>query len=177
MNGIIPQKNTKRLTMIISNCIYSDIGETVLALDSAPATSRGSSSDFTLELHSTLLLDKDVDYKLALISSDIWCSWYNIMTKNNLFRYHNGTNWGIINVTPDAYNITDLNLEIKRLTKLKGDDDDKITIQPNYNTLKSRVIIGSGYKVGFTLKHGTQNSDRQVNITDIHSVSTQYDVL
>ena len=48
------------------------MGETVLALDSAAATSRGSGSDFTIKLHPALLLDKSVDYKLASIFSDIY---------------------------------------------------------------------------------------------------------
>ena len=77
--------NTKRFTMIISNSIYSVMGETVLALDSTVTTPRCSSSDITVELHPALLLDKGVDYKLAMISSDLWYSWYNITAKNNLF--------------------------------------------------------------------------------------------
>ena len=39
---------------------------------------RGSSSNFTVELHPPLHLDKDVDYEVALVASDIWYSWYNI---------------------------------------------------------------------------------------------------
>ena len=76
-----PKKNTKRSTIIIPNSVYSDMGETVLALDSTATTSRGSSSDITIELHPAVVFDKGVDYKLALISSKIWYSWYNIKQK------------------------------------------------------------------------------------------------
>ena len=37
---------------------------------------------------------------------------------------------------PGAYNIVDINAEIKRLVKAKGHDPDNISITPNYNTLK-----------------------------------------
>ena len=110
-----------------------------------------------------------------------------ISRQKQLFNYHNGTVWGkVVHHTLSAYNITDVNLETTRLIKLKrNDDDDNITIQPNCNTLKSRVIIGSGYKVAFTLQRGlhdllgfdsatldvgNHDSDRQINITDIHSL-------
>ena len=78
---------------------------------------------------------------------------------------------GEITVPPGAYNITDLNLEIKRLMKLKGDADDKMTIQPNYNTLKSRVIVGNGYKVGFTLERGLQDLTARPSMLE-HTTAT-----
>ena len=76
---------------ILSNSIYNAMSETVLALDSEAVIARGLSSEFTVELNPPLILDKDIDYKLALISSDMWYLWYNITTENNLFRYWNGT--------------------------------------------------------------------------------------
>ena len=158
------------------------MSETVLYLDSN--SGRGSSSDFTVELRPPILIDKDVDYKVALVTSDVWYSWYNITSKNNLFRYYNGTEWKRVRVPPGAYNITDLNLEIKRILKANGDDKGGITIQVNYNTLKSRILIKDGYKVGFAAEgglrdilgfndeilgdDGVHDSARQVNITNIH---------
>ena len=70
VDSIISKKNTKRFTIIVSSSIYSDMGEMALALDSVAAAG-GSSSGFTIELHPPLPLNKGVDYKLALISSDI----------------------------------------------------------------------------------------------------------
>lgn len=131
------------------------------------------------------MLKKDVNYKVALVSGDMWYSWYNITTHNNQFKYYNDKEWVIIHIPPGSYNITDLNLEMKRLVKAEGDDRDSISIEPNYNTSKSRVILGEDYKVDFTiegglrdvlefdanvLEDGTHDSDRQVNITNIHSI-------
>ena len=55
---------------ILSSSIYSAMSETVLVLDSKTAVRR-SSSEFTVELRPLLPLDKYVDYKLALISSEM----------------------------------------------------------------------------------------------------------
>ena len=66
--------------------MYSVICETVVALDSKAVTAKSLSSEVTVELNPPLI-DKNVDYKLALISSHVWYSWYNITTENNLFRY------------------------------------------------------------------------------------------
>ena len=84
-----------------------------------------------------------------------------------------------------AYNISDLNREIKRLVKAGGDDDDPIVIRANYNTLKSRIIIADGSKVDFNIENslrdllgfegkiiteGLEEGKNQVDITNIHSI-------
>ena len=66
-------------------------------------------------------------------------------------RYKAGDRLG---VPSGADNTSDLNLEIKRLIKQNGDDENGITVQPNYSTLKLRVILANDYKVDFTLKNG-----------------------
>ena len=82
--------------------------------------------------------------------------------------------------------LDDLNLEIKRILRANGDDKGGITIQANYNTLKSRILLKDGYKVDFKIggglrdvlgfkdevleENGVHSSARQVNITNIHSV-------
>ena len=89
-------------------------------------------------------------------------------------------------VPSGAYNIDDLNLEIKRILRANGDDKGGETIQANYNTLKSRILLKDGYKVGFKIggglkdvlgfkdevleENGAHISARQVNITNTHSV-------
>ena len=93
-------------------------------------------------------------------------------------------------VPPGAYNIVDINVEIKRLVKAKGHDPDNISVTPNYNTLKSRITLAGNYKVDLRdgnksgklrsvldfnqkllSKNGDHDSDRPVNITDINSVA------
>ena len=102
--------------------------------------------------------------------------------------------WVNLAVPPGAYNIVDINAEIKRLVKAKGHDPDNISITPNYNTLKSRITLAGNYKVdlrdgnkssqsssgnlrsmlGFNSKllskNSDHNSDRPVNITDIKAL-------
>ena len=85
---------------ILSNSIFSDMGEMILALDRAAVTSRGSSFDFTIELHPAFLLGKGVDYRLALISSDIRGT---ISLETTIYL---GTMWIRIQVPPGASNIT-----------------------------------------------------------------------
>ena len=57
---------------ILCSSIYSVMSEAVLALDSKAVAARGPRSEVTVELNPPLLLEKDVDYKLALISSDMY---------------------------------------------------------------------------------------------------------
>ena len=74
---------------ILSNSIFSAMGETV-ALDSEAAATSRLSSEFAVEVNPLLVLDKNVDDELALITSDMWYPWYNITKENNVFRYWNG---------------------------------------------------------------------------------------
>ena len=157
--------------------------DTVIFLDSEHGF--GKSSNFTVYLNPPLHLDLSKEYKIALVSSDLWYSWYNVTTKNNKFKYNNGTDWKTISVSPGAYNIRDLNGEIKRLIKGEDDDDEKIYIRANFNTLKSRVIITGDYQVDFTIPNslrdllgqesktisaGLNEGKNQVDITNIHSI-------
>ena len=93
--------------------IHSSMGKTILALDSEADAARGLSSEFTVELRPPLHIDKDVDSRLALISSDMLYSRYNVTTENNLFRYWSGTEIIRIRIPPGAYNI---NLELRNQT-------------------------------------------------------------
>ena len=159
------------------------MSETLLFLDSKNGI--GESSDFTVYFNPPILLDHSKDYKIALVGTDIWYSWYNITEKNNKFKYHNGTDWITIKIPGGAYNISDLNREIKRLVEAGGDEDDPIVIRANFNTLKSRIIIADDYQVDFdidnslrdllgfegkTLSAGLHEGKNQVDITNIHSI-------
>ena len=113
------------------------------------------------------------------------------MQKNNKFRYSpNGSTWVDLTLPPGAYNIIDINAGIKRLIKTKGHDPDNITIEPDYNTLKSRIILANNYQVAFQDKNskgnlrsilgfnskalttnGDHDSDNLVDITPINSIT------
>ena len=59
-----------------------------------------------------------------------------------------------IQVSSYAYNIIELNLEIKRLIKSKGDNEEGITKRLNYDTLKSRIILAHSYQNNFKIMNG-----------------------
>ena len=169
--------------------------QTTLFLDSSSAF--GVSSNFTDYFNPPIELGVTKTYELALISANIWYSWHNITTKNNKFRYSpDGYVWVHLAVPPGAYDIVDINAEIKRLVKAKGHDPDNVCITPNYNTLKSRIALAGNYKVdlrdksssgnlrsvlGFNSKllsrNGDHDSDRPVNITDDNSVAIRCNLI
>ena len=171
--------------------------QTTLFLDSGSAES-GSSGNFSVYYNPPIELDINKTYELALISADLWYSWHNIKASNNKFRYSNnsGTNWYNLTLTPGAYNVTDINTEIKRLIKANGHEPDNVTITPNYNTLKSRLTLANGYQVDFTdatipsnlrvvlgfkskliNANGDHDSDNPVNITTINTVQIRCDLI
>ncbi len=164
--------------------------ETTLVLDSSTAS--GISSNFTVYFNPPIELDTTKTYELALISANIWYSWHNIHKRNNKFRYspNNGSTWVDIRLPSGAYNIIDINAGLKRLIEAKGHKPDNISIEPDYNTLKSRIVLAENYQVDFQDKNsagnlrsilgfdselldkdGSHDSDNIVDITPINSVS------
>lgn len=162
----------------------SHITETTLFFDSTKGS--GRSHNFIIDYNPPLSLDQKKRYEIGLVSADVWHSWYNIHTNNNVFAYFNGLVWKKIILTPGAYNITDIDREIKRMIDANGDTAKNIMITPNYNTLKCRMVIVGLYQVDFTVtnsirsvlgfnsqvlsKAGTFSGEKNVNISDINSL-------
>ena len=177
--------------------------QTTLFLTSDSAS--GSSSNFTVYYSPPIELDTTKTYELALISANLWRSWHNVTPKNNKFRYSptpsgdvsvsedspsgDGSVWVDLAIPPGAYNVTDINAEIKRLIKGRGHDPDSISLTPNYSTQRSRISLANNYKVdfrdekssnnlrsllGFKPKllsgNGDHDGDTLVDITSINSV-------
>ena len=177
------------MKIMLSNNIMSF--QTALFLSSEGAS--GSSSNFTVYFNPPIELDAKKTYELALISANIWRSWHNITPKNNKIRYSpsgDGSAWVDLSIPPGAYNITDINAELKRLIKSKGHDPDSISLTPKYSTQRSRVTLANNYKVdlrdekssnnlrsllGFNSKllsgNGDHDGDTLVDITSINSVA------
>jgi len=123
---------------------------------------QGKSENFTTSFSLSIPLDIRKNYEIALISSQIWYSWYNITESNNKYFYKSDSGvpkW--LEIPPGSYKIRDLNDEIKFLIKQKGsifvllessilleiliDDESSITLKPNHNTLKSFIEIKNSY--------------------------------
>ena len=51
----------------------------------------------------------------------------------------------MITIPPGAYNIPSLNNEIKQFS-----NTERVTIEPNYNTLRCKITLKPGYKIDFT---------------------------
>ena len=160
------------------------IRPTMLLLDSRKE--EGKSRNFSVNYDVPLQLDPTKRYVIGLFSSDIWYSWYNVESKNNVLRYYNGRVWADLALQPGAYNITDIDKEIKRLITAKGDQPDNVAISPNFNTLKCRITLSGGYKLDFTPTNsirtilgfnsrilgtdGAYDGDQNVNITEVTSL-------
>ena len=104
--------------------------------------SQKTSENFVTSFNPPLQLNIKKSYKMALISSQIWYSWHNITSLNNNFYYSTGKSGSkFFEIPPGSYNTEDLNDEIKYLIREKGDDENSITLTPNYNILKSRIEL------------------------------------
>jgi hypothetical protein len=162
----------------------SYLRETTLFFDSRKAN--GISQNFTTKFSPPFQLDQTKQYVIGLVSAEVWYSWYNVNKTNNLFKYNNNTTWKTITLPSGAYNVTDINNEIKRHIVINGDNADSIDITPNYNTLKTRIVLTNNYQIDFTITNGlnsvlgfdnriltgngTYDGEHNVNITEINSL-------
>ena len=163
------------------------IFETTLFFDSKSPLIRGNSQNITATFEPPLLLDQHMQYEIALINANIWYSWFNIRRDNNTFRYYDGSEWIDLRIPIGAYNIDDINKYIKRQLS----DEESITIEPNFNTLRSELILKDGYQVDFDIDNSigsvlgfdkravatTTSSDHLVDITSVHSILVHCDLV
>eukprot|EP00117_Sycon_ciliatum_P043659 scpid35375/ scgid31582/ len=154
--------------------------ETILFFDSHSSQITGTSQNFQASFNPPLLLDEKKTYEIALINSTISYSWFNINNSNNQIRIFDGKTWKTHVIPRGAYNLTDISRYIQR----KIENEDGITIEPNFNTLHSEIYLQHGYKVDFDIQSSlapvlgfskkmvdtTSTSDFIVNITDIHNI-------
>jgi len=104
-------------------------------------------ADFSID-YTKLYLNPQKEYHLALTSYQMWNSIYNIDSTNNRLLYDSVTAAPpptYLNV--GSYSIEDLNLEIKRVVSLNGDNPDNITIVPNYQNYKVELTLKGGYSI------------------------------
>ena len=121
--------------------------ETILYFDFKSIHTKGSSQHMTVDFNPPLLLGESKQHEIALINAYVWYSWFNITSKNNQFKFYDGTKWSTLEIPPGADNIADINKYIKKpLPNRDGTD-----IQPNYNTLHSDITLTDDYQIYFTL--------------------------
>ena len=129
----------------------------LLVLDSS-SLPQFNSDDFTVNFNTGIPLDGE--YEMALLSANLWYSYFNIDAafNNNIFTYsHNGgVNWTNIVLPNGSYQISDINDYIQIIMRQNGHWDSAnntyyINLIPNFSTLKLIVqITNASYRVDFT---------------------------
>ena len=116
----------------------------------------GFSYDFTTYFQPNLQFDTDCE--IALHSLQMWNSLPNISVSrnNNTFRFYNGASWSSnLTIPTGNYSIDDLNLAIQTLITSNGGIGTNVVISPNYNTLKSDILLKNSYRLDLSI--GTLN--------------------
>ena len=156
-------------------------------------------TNFNTRFNPKLELDKDKVYEIALVNLETYYSFPNIDDTNNVFvySYDQGVTWTKIKIPEGSYKIDDINNTIKHEMEKRGhydsiNEDHYINISANSNTLKSVLIIESGYQVdfnqpnnlskvlGFTgtkYEEGFHESENVVNILRINSILVNIDII
>ena len=144
-------------------------------------------------------MDKDKVYEIALVNLETYYSFPNIDDTNDVFVYSHdqGVTWTKIKIPTGSYEIDDLNNTIRFEMEKRGhydevNNDYYINISANSNTLKSILIIESGYQVdfnqpnnlskvlGFTgtkYEEGFHESENVVNVLSINSILVNMDII
>jgi hypothetical protein len=118
--------------------------------------SNGFSYDFTTSFQPNIQFDNDCE--IALSSLQLWNSLPNISLSrnNNTFRFYNGATWSSnITIPTGNYSVDDLNLAIQTLISSNGGVGTNVVITPNYNTLKSDILLKNSYRLDLSI--GTLN--------------------
>ena len=159
----------------------------------------GNESSFNTMFNPKIELDRDKVYEIALVNLETYYSFPNIDETNNVFVYapDNGNSWVKIKIPTGSYEIDDLNNTIRLEMEKRGHYDDVnneyyINISANSNTLKSVLIIESGYQVDFDQQNnlskvlgftgtkyveGFHESEDVVNILTINSILVNIDII
>ena len=156
-------------------------------------------TNFNTRFNPKLELDKDKVYEIALVNLETYYSFPNIDDTNNVFVYSHdqGVTWTKIKIPTGSYEIDDLNNTLHFEMEKQGhydevNNDYYINISANSNTLKSVLIIESGYQVdfnqpnnlskilGFTgtkYEKGFHESENVVDILRINSILVNIDII
>ena len=154
-------------------------------------------SSFNTRFNPKLELDRDKVYEIAIVNLETYYSFPNIDETNNIFVYSpdNGNLWVKIKIPEGSYKIDDINNTIQQEMEKRGHYDsinEDYYISANSNTLKSVLILESGYQVdlnhqnslskvlGFTgtkYTEGFHESENVVNILSINSILVNIDII
>ena len=154
---------------------------------------------FKTRFNPLLQLDRDKNYKIALVNLETNNLFPNIDKSNNVFVYSpdNGNSWGKKRIPEGSYEIDDINNTIHHEMEKRGhhnpiNEDYYINTSANSNTLKSFLILEKDYQVYFNHQNsiakvlgfndakytgGFHESENVVNILSINSILVNIDII
>ena len=124
-------------------------------------TITGNTSSFYTILSSSIQLNPNLDYEIALVRFETYNTYYNVTSANNNFSYTNPS--GAVRtfqITPGAYQVADINAYIQGQMLINGDYTTNaqtntntygINIASNNNTSRCVLTLVTGYSVNFTI--------------------------
>ena len=132
-----------------------EIAESTRAKNSQTLVVTGPGSTIVTTYEQPIKLNRNREYKLALLNLETYYSFPNIdLTNNKLnFRKKDTGEWETVEISTGCYEIKAINREITR--QVKSND---IQVISNLNTLQCELCINGTFEVDF----GTENSLRTV---------------
>lgn len=112
-------------------------------------TSTGTTKPHDFEVIYKIPLEFSSDSEVALIGCNMWYSWHNISSKNNTnkMKIFDGTKWETIIFPEGNYDFEDIqDYIIDHFQK----QDSPITIQANAVTLRTIILLKTGYQIDLT---------------------------
>ena len=126
----------------------------------------GVSHNFTVNYDKPIVLQDPKlstrkKYQIGLVSANIWYSWHNIDAdfNNNTLRYYNGTAWKTVTIPDGNYQLADINEYLHAVmsdngdkgTDSNGDDVFYASLEPNLNTIRTKVILSNSYQLDMSI--------------------------
>ena len=151
----------------------------------------GKTTTFTNDFSPSI--DLKGNWGIALDNLSTFNAIQNVTSENNRLDYYNGTSWVVFTLKPGAYEIDEINEELKQHMQLNGDydtvnDRSFITITASKSRLTAVIEVIAPYKVSFNtqvsnigpilgfdqsvqLTPGINESPNPVNIINVNSVT------
>ena len=150
-----------------------------------------NSSILKTKLKKPIKLNPDRHYKAGLRYFTVYNNIVNIDNTNNIFRYNNGSGWKVITLITGAYEITQIDAEIKR--QMNDNEAINIIARPEINRLGIN-ITKDGFQVdrninntltnflGFTnnttpLSKGYHIAENQAVISDVYTIDLECNII
>src|SRR5271156_83843 len=113
--------STKETTMKLDNSVIDQFRQALSNKEQTMFTITGNTSSFYTILASSIQLNPNLDYEIALVRFETYNTHYNVTAANNNFSYTNPS--GVVRTflnTPGAYQVADINAYIQSQMLING---------------------------------------------------------